>query len=133
MSENRLPKYIIDKSIKSGNEYGWKQTDFLDVVEAARQIPMAVIGGQIQYVFPDGICELYWLNYDSKERQPNEDWLNFCSRTAKECTDKFNILVSTTDIEKEALRNFDFLQNKKNIGFNIEEYIVFILYFDDNN
>ena len=130
--ENYLPKYILDKAIKSGNEFGWKQDDFIEVVKAARQRFMAIVGGQVQYALPDGTCELYWLSYDPAERQTKESWLTYCNRTAEECIDKFNKLISTIDIEKEALSNFDFLKNKKESGVNINDFLIFILYFDDN-
>jgi hypothetical protein len=130
--ENRLPKYILDKAIKSGIEFGWKQNDFIEVVQAARQTFMAIVGGQIQYVFTNGTCELYWLSYDPEERQANESWLAYCNRTADECIDKFNNLIRATDIEKEALTHFHFLKDKKKSGVNINDFLTFILYFDDN-
>ena len=130
-TENRLPKSILDKAIKSGNEFGWTQTSFLEVVEIARQSFIAIVGGQIQYVLSDGTCELYWLNYDPDKRKLNEGWLTYCNRTAKECVDKFNKLISTTDIEKEATASFGFLADKKRRGVNINDYLAFILYFDD--
>ncbi len=36
--EERLPKSILDKAIKSTNEFGWRQEDFLEVIEAARKV-----------------------------------------------------------------------------------------------
>jgi hypothetical protein len=127
--ELRLPKHLIEKAIKSGNECGWKKTDILDVVEAARQIPMAIIGGQVQYVWPDATCELYWLSYDSDERKDKEDWIAFCNRTALECSDKFKRLI-TTDIEKEAI-TFEYIKSKFDKGVQLEDHQVFILYFND--
>ena len=114
--EQRLPKSILDKAIKSINEFGWRQEDFLEVIEAAKQTHLAIIGGQVQYVLPDGTCELYWLSYDPTDRQLNETWLTYCDRTANECLEKFNKLIATTDIEKEAL-TFPFLSDKKKNGF----------------
>lgn len=131
--ENRLPKSIFDKAVKSGNEFGWREIDFLDVIESARQIPIAIVGGQVQYVLPDGTCELYWLSYDPSDRQLGENWETFCERTADECIVKFKKLISTTDIEKEALENFPFLQDKKNRGINIGQFQTFILYFKDDD
>lgn len=129
--EQRLPKLILDKAIKSGNEFGWRQNDFLEVIEVARQNYLAIIGGQIQYVLPDGTCELYWLSYDPDKRQHNESWLSYCDRTAKECSEKFNKLIIETDIEKEALTSFPFLAEKQKDGIDINEHLIFILYFDD--
>ena len=128
--ENRLPKHILDKAIKSGNEIGWKQEDFVAVVEAARQGFIGIVGGQIQYVLTDGTCELYWLSYDPAPRRVNENWLTYCNRTADECIDKFNKLVASTNIEKEAL-SFDFLKDKKERGVDINKFLTFILYFND--
>jgi hypothetical protein len=130
-AENRLPKEILDKAIRSANEFGWRQNDFLEVVEAARQKHIAIVGGQVQYVLANRTCELYWLSYDPEERQLNEAWLTYCNRTADECINKFNKLILATDIEKEAL-NFEFLADQKNSGVNVNDYLTFILYFDDS-
>jgi hypothetical protein len=129
--EHRLPKEIRDKAIESGNEYGWRQQDFKEVIEVARQIPMAITGGQVQYVFNDGTCELYWLSYDPDERKPNENWLTYCNRTASETISKFEMLINQTDFEKEAL-SFEFLKQKKDQGVDIDQYKIFIIYFNDS-
>jgi hypothetical protein len=131
-AESRLPKTFLDKAVKSGNEFGWRQSDFIEVVKTARQLKIAVVGGQVQYLLPDGTCELYWLAYDPTERLQNEIWTDYCDRTASECIDKFQKLVSQTDFEKEATDNFDFLKNKKASGTNISDFLTFIIYFDDS-
>src|ERR1700712_871574 len=99
--ERRLPEKILNKAIKSGNEFGWQQTDFIETIEAARKLKIGIVGGQVQYVFPDGTCELYWLSYDSGERQAGENWLKYCNRTADETINKFKDLITKTDFEKE--------------------------------
>jgi len=129
--EYRLPKHIRERAIESGNELGWKQQDFKNVVEAARQVPMAVVGGQVQYVFNDGICELYWLSYDPDERQENEDWIAYCNRTANQVNQKFDKLINQTDFEREA-QTFEFLKEKKNKGVHIDEHKIFVICFNDN-
>jgi hypothetical protein len=129
--EHRLSVQIREKAIESGNEFGWKQQDFKEVIEIARQVPMAIIGGQVQYVFNDGTCELYWLSYDPDERQENEDWLTFCNRTAIQANEKFDKLIIETYFEKEAL-TFDFIKSKKKIGVDIEKHRIFIIHFSDN-
>lgn len=131
VEEKRLPKWALDKSIRRGNEFGWRQHDFVDVVEAARQALIGIVGGQVQYVLPDGTCELYWLSYDPEDRRLDEDWITYCNRTADECIQKFKTLIATVDIEKEALDSFTFLQDKKAANVRISDYLTFILYFDD--
>jgi len=131
-TELKLDKRILDKAIKSGNEYGWRLHDFKDVIENAMSNDLAIIGGQIQFLFPDGTCELYWLKYDSTKRENNENWIDYCKRTKKECLEQFDNLVESTDFEKAGLESFDFLKVKKQNGFNILDYMICILYFKDN-
>lgn len=127
----RLPEQVRKKSVECENEVGWHEKDFVEAVEAARQIKLATIGGQVQYHFPDGTCELYWLSYDSTERRVGENWVDYCNRSATECIDKFKTLIATKDIEKEALE-WDFIRAKKNSGVNINDFKTFILYFSDD-
>jgi hypothetical protein len=128
--EKRLPETILKKAIKSGNEFGWRQADFIETIETARKLKMGIVGGQVQYVLSDGTCELYWLTFDPTERQPGEDWIKYCNRTADETINKFKDLITKTDFDKEAL-TFDFLRDKKSKGVNIEDNRVFIIYFND--
>jgi hypothetical protein len=130
--EYRLPKELLDRAVQSGSEFGWRQTDFLEVVETARKEKIAIIGGQVQYVFPEGTCELYGLSYDPTVRQQNETWLDYCNRTANETKNKFQVLISQTNIEKEAINSFELLKQESNNGTNINDYLTFILYFDDS-
>lgn len=62
IEEKFLPNEILQKAIVSGNEYGWKRTDFKNVLEKAVENGLGIIGGQVQFKFPDGTCELYWQN-----------------------------------------------------------------------
>jgi len=132
MIEEKLPKHILEKAIKSGNEYGWKEIDAIDVINAAVENGLAIIGGQIQFIFEDGTCELYWLSYDSSNRFKNENWLDYSKRTAKESIEKLTKIVSR-NIESEALDNFDFLKDKKSKGIEIYENMICILYFEEEN
>jgi hypothetical protein len=127
--ENRLPVHLLEKSICSGSEYGWRQSDFAEVVEAARKLQIAIEGGLVQYVFEDGTCELYWLHYYTQELKKGENWVNYCNRTAKECMEMFNAVIRR-DIEKEALENFDLAKKELENGTRLENHKVFILSFE---
>jgi hypothetical protein len=130
--EQLLPKQVLDKAIRSGREYGWRQQDFVEAVTAAQSVGMGIIGGQVQFVLPDGTCELYWLSYNTTERQSGERWETYCLRTAKECITKFELLVATTDFVREGVKHFDFLKQKASEGVDLVAYLTFILYFDDH-
>lgn len=129
--ENRLPVHLLEKSIKSGSEFGWRQNDFLEVVEAARKLNIAIEGGQIQYVFDEGTCELHWLHYYTQELKPGENWVNYCNRTAKECGEKFNQIIREKNIEREALNNFKLVKDQLENGIIVDEHKLFILSFED--
>ena len=130
MVEKKLPKHILEKAIKSGNKYGWKEVDVIDAINSAVESGLAIIGGQIQFVFEDGICELYWLSYDSSKRFKNEDWQEYSKRTANDSIEKLKKIVSR-NIELEAVENFDFLKDKKSNGIEIYKNMICILYFEE--
>ncbi len=127
----RLPEVVQEKVVRSGNEFGWRQADFEEAIMAARNVPMAIIGGQICYALPDGTCELYWLSYDPKPRKENEKWIPYCNRTVGECITKFKDLNEGAGLEMEA-KNFDFLQQKMQSGVDIGPYRLFMVLFDDS-
>ncbi|HLA55535.1 MAG TPA: hypothetical protein VK623_05525 [Flavobacterium sp.] len=129
--EHRLPVHLLEKSIRSGSEYGWRQNDFLDVIEAARKLQIAIEGGQIQYVFDEGTCELHWLHYYTDEMKSGENWANYCNRTAKECVEKFKKITGERNIEKEALDNFSLVKENSENGIILDNHKVFIISFED--
>jgi hypothetical protein len=129
--ENKLPVALLEKSIRSGSEYGWRQNDFPDVVEAARKLQIAIEGGLVQYVFDEGTCELHWLHYYTQEMKKGENWVNYCNRTAKECIETFNSIVRERNIEKEAIDNFDLVRKELDGGIKLENHKVFILSFEE--
>lgn len=129
--ENKLPVALLEKSIQSGSEYGWRQQDFLEVIEAARKLQIAIEGGLVQYVFEEGTCELYWLHYFTDEMKKGENWVNYCNRTAKEASEKFKKIIAEKDIKKEALESFELVRTKAAEPTDVDQYKVFIISFED--
>jgi len=129
--ENRLPVALLEKSIQSGSEYGWRQQDFVEVVEAARKLQIAIEGGLVQYFFEEGTCELHWLHYYTEEIRKGENWVAYCNRTAKECTEKFQQIIRNRNIEKEALDNFSLVKEQLANGVVLENHKLFIISFED--
>ena len=58
-----------------------KDLTFFEVVEKAIEVGLGIIGGQVQFKFPEGTCELYWHKYDTIQRKPVENWKKYCQRT----------------------------------------------------
>ena len=131
VEQRYLPSEILDKSIVSGKEYGWKRTDFKKVVEQAVKVGLGIIGSQVQFKLPDGTCELYWHKYDTTERKSGESWKEYCMRTKEECLAHFEKLPTDNELIKEGIENFNFLHEKSKAGINLKDFLIFILYFND--
>lgn len=110
--EKYLPDEILQKAIVSGKEYGWKRPDFKETVNKAVELGLGIIGGQVQFKFPDGTCELYWHSYDTTDRKSGEKWSEYCQRSKSECLKQFEKLPSDNELIKEGIVNFDFLRVK---------------------
>ncbi len=115
----------------SGKEYGWKRTHFKEVIDKAVEVRLGIIGGQVQFKLPDGTCEFYWHKYDTTERKPGESWKEYCLRTKEECLRQFEKLPADKELVEEGIKNFDFLRKKNNTINRLEDYLIFILYYND--
>jgi hypothetical protein len=131
IEEKYLPNEILQKAIVSGKEYGWKRDDFKEVVDKTVEIGLGIIGGQVQFKFQDGTCELYWHKYDTTERKPGENWNDYCQRTKKECLSQFEKLPTDTELINEGIQSFDFLKEKDKKNLKLGDFLIFILYFND--
>jgi hypothetical protein len=128
----RFPENIYKKIIKHNNEYGCRQDDFIEILNFAKNVPMACIGGQVQYIFENATCELYWINYVSNKREENEKWVDYCNRSNNECIKIFEDIIKTINFNEEAANFNPYLKEKIEKGYDIEKNKIFILYFDDN-
>ena len=83
MEKHLLPEDLRSKASTAGGEQACRMADVEDMILAARNLAMACIGGQVQFRFPGGTCEAYWVNFDSTERQPGETWPAYVLRSAE--------------------------------------------------
>ena len=103
MSEEFLPVNIRQKAnVSPGGEYVWQIGDFETVILAAKGARLASLGGQAQFILPEGTCEMYWVKYDSESRKSNESWEAYVHRSADEVLEKFRSMVTKIDFMKEA-------------------------------
>ena len=130
--EEKLPKDLLVKSKLSGKEFAWKKNDFPMVIDAAVKNNLASIGGQVQFIFDDGTCELYWIKYDTNTKSPSENWNQYVERTARECIEQFNKISDEDILVKEGIDSFNFLKEKANYkNVNLKEHLWFILYLEE--
>jgi hypothetical protein len=131
--EERLPDDVRAKAVCSGREYGWRRKDIFEAIEGARRVGLASLGGQVQLVFPDGTCELYWLNYDPTDRRVDENWRDYAQRSCLETATALHRLLETTDIVSEARKSFTLVRTKERTGTNLDDHVLFVCYFTDGN
>jgi hypothetical protein len=124
-----LPESLIKNAIKSGNEFGWKREDVKQALQIAKDQNLACLGGQVQFVFPKGICELYWRDYDPSERKQAETWESFVVRSCNETEIAFDKLPLESDLIADGVQNFPFLKEKKEKKIDLKNHLIFILDF----
>src|SRR6266699_3709084 len=118
-----LPEDIRQGARLRGNEYGWSISSFPVAVANAEVHGYACLAGQFQFRLDDGsTCEMYWLDADSTDRVPGEQWADYCRRSCSEVLEKFRLLVSSTDFEKEA-------SGWPTVRFDPMKSLVFVAYF----
>src|SRR3989339_449983 len=99
MIEDKLPKELLEKTSKDGNELAWKLNDVEEVVVTAEKLGLANLGGQAQFIFPEGIYELYWIEIDTSGKNQDEDWLQYVNRSNHEFLRLFKEKVLKKDFE----------------------------------
>jgi hypothetical protein len=128
-AEIKLPLDVLVRAVKRGNEYGWRRADIADAVSAAPSVGLALLGGQVQFVFPDGTCELYWKSYDPTSRRSGETWADYSRRSAEETLSALKRVMSE-DLVQEGVDNSGFLREKQSQGIDLEKHLAFIAYFE---
>jgi len=110
------------------NEEGWRKGAFLGVLMKAESHNLACLGGQYQFRFDDGTCEMYWLCADANERREDQTWSEFVASSNDQVRSRFIKLCETADIDKE-IEDWDFVRKKKQQGVDPMEYLWFVASF----
>lgn len=126
---DELPPQLRQTAVRSGNEYGWRRADVFAALDAARDAGLACLGGEVQFLFPDGTCELYWLSFDPDERRAGESDPEYVARSQEETRTRLLALLASADLVGEGRRSFGFLKEKEDLGAPLEDHLVFICYF----
>ena len=125
---NNLPQSVLATANLSGKEYAWPTNAFLAALDESASAGFACIGGQFQFRFPDGTCEMYWLEADARDKEPSEIWSVYVERARQEVKAGFENLIAKTDFAKEA-KSWPFIENKMTSGANPLDYLFFCAYF----
>ena len=125
-----LPPELLEGSSLLGNEYGWKIAAFPDAIAKAEAAGYACVGGQFQTRLDDGsVCQMYWLNADSRDRDDGELWSAYAHRSCSEVLSGFQRLMAYTDFTKEVVGWRNELKAELAGGLDIMSVVVFVAYF----
>lgn len=129
----QLPKSLLDNATLNGNEYAWPINVIPEVIEAARKSNLLNIGGQLQFRFPDGICECYWVQIDTHTSLPeNLDWTERVNLTADIALKDFQVLQHSFDFLAEGREGFAIHIDKYiEAGGDIDNVMCFVWYLDN--
>lgn len=113
-----LPSELREGAILRGREYAWEISAFPRALQAAPGLGYACLGGQFWFLLPDdSVCEPFWLQANSSDRSPDEEWRSFALRSCEEVRAQFDGLLKCTAFEEEA-RKFASLQGRYRLLFN---------------
>ena len=101
---------------------------FPDALAAAERLAFACLGGQVQFRFENSIFEAYWLNADSSDRLPEEDWQKYVRRSCREVSEAFESIVQCVDLRQTA-NEWPSLKLLVDSGVDLQSATVFVAYF----
>ena len=101
-----LPPELAQGAMKRGREWVWLPDLFPSIVSAAPEQGYGCLGGQFQFLLPDGgVYEMYWLAADAAEREDSESWSEFATRSCHEVATGFaSVLLREADFAAEAAK-----------------------------
>lgn len=124
-----LPPEILEGATRRGTEYGWTLAAFPDALRKAEALGYACVGGQLQARWSDSVCEMYWLNADSRGRDAGESWSAYSRRSCQEVLHGFRRLMARTDFEKEVANWRGDLKAELARGLEATSVLAFVAYF----
>jgi len=132
-AEHRLPAALLKRASLCGGEYAWPIVDIPEVIEAARSADLVSLGGQLQFRFPAGTCECYWIDVDPFRSLPRKlSRQEKISRSADQALIDFARLVSDVDFTIEGRKgfpvNFESLERE---GRDPVQFACFVWYVSD--
>ena len=131
-----LPKEILQRSRRSGNEHAWRIVDIPTVIEAARAAGLVNVGGQLQFLIPEelgsGTCECYWVEVDTYKSVSEElAWELRVSKTAEVALADFERLQTKYDFLKLGRDWVSRLLEERGLpNAEIEEMMWFVWYVE---
>jgi hypothetical protein len=129
--EMMLPETMRSAACRSGNEWGWRPESIPLVIDEAENAGLLNIGGQLQFLIPEGTCECYWVEVDALADEPKDlTWTERVALAATASRQKMADVSRRYDFIEEGRRAFTApFQAYEAAGGDIRDRMCFIWYF----
>ncbi len=116
--------------ITTGAEWVWKPSELPAVFQKAKELKIASIGGNAQFIFPEGVCDLYWISIDFKDKADDETWEEYVVRSNDESFALLTSQVETTDFRRAAAEWAFVRERTLDKGIDPLDYLYYVIYFN---
>lgn len=119
---------------RSGNEWGWQPEDIPLVIDEAERLSLLNVGGQLQFLMPDGTYECYWVEVDALADEPDGlTWAERVALSAAAARKKMADISRRLDFVEEGRKAFAApITAYEATGGNIRDRMCFIWYLESN-
>lgn len=130
--EMLLPDTLRSAARKSGNEWGWRPEAIPLVIDEAEKAGLLNIGGQLQFLMPEGTCECYWVEVDALVNEPEGlGWTERVAFAATAARRKMDEISRRFDFVEEGRKAFAApLAAYEAAGGDLRERMCFIWYLE---
>src|SRR4051812_13124099 len=133
-AEMLLPLDLQQAAFRSGNEWGWPPDLIPRVIDEAEKLDLLSLGGQLQFLLPQGTCECYWVSVEPLNGEPNGlSWHERVAFAADASRHAFEDVRSHFDFIAEVRSGFGELACEfEAAGGDLREAMCFIWYLETN-
>ncbi|MGO6814677.1 hypothetical protein [Rhizobium leguminosarum] len=128
--EMLLPDTLRSAACRSGSEWGWQPETIPLVIDEAEKLGLLNVGGQLQFLMPEGTCECYWVEVNALMGEA--DSLTWAERVALSATAARQQMVDISlryDFIEEGRKAFaDPFAAYEATGGNVRDRMCFIWY-----
>ncbi len=129
-AETLLSDELRSVACRSGNEWGWQPEKIPLVIDEAEKLGLLNVGGQLQFLMPEGTCECYWVEVDALMGEPEGlTWAERVSLSATAARQKMAEIKRRYDFVEEGRKAFAApFANYEATGGNVRDRMCFIWY-----
>lgn len=127
-----LPETIRAAACRSDNEWGWRPEAIPLVIDEAEKLGLLNVGGQLQFLMPEGTCECYWVEVDTLSNEAQGlTWAERVARAANTARQQMADISRRYDFIEEGRKAFpDLFAIYEAAGGDLRDRMCFIWYLE---